>query len=98
MKGLSNLRLFSPTQLQELRHEAYFCEGPPPLRRTAISAMWGRFIIHVQKDKDMETYIYRASIRLRNGRRIYAKQYGLNAFRIKVRNPSPKQLVLPNLS
>jgi hypothetical protein len=32
-------------------------------------------------------YIYRASIRLRNGKRIYARQYGLKAFRIKLRDP-----------
>lgn len=35
-----------------------------------------------QKDKD---YIFVAYITLRNGRRIYAKQYGLKAFRILVR-------------
>lgn len=31
------------------------------------------------------TYIFVASIRLRNGKRIYASQYGLKAFRIRVR-------------
>lgn len=44
------------------------------------------------KDEEV-TYIYRASIRLRNGRRIYAYQFGLKAFRIKVRT-KPKQLNL----
>lgn len=34
---------------------------------------------------DEWTYIYVASIRLRNGKRIFAAQYGLKAFRIKVR-------------
>ena len=29
-------------------------------------------------------FIYRASIRLRNGTRIFAWQYGLKAFRIKI--------------
>ncbi len=33
-------------------------------------------------------YIYVASIRLRNGKRIYASSYGLKAFRIKVRKRS----------
>jgi|GEM_PF-3398034 len=43
-------------------------------------------------------YIYRASIRLRNGKRIFARQYGLKAFRIKVkRDEGPQQLELPNL-
>lgn len=45
-----------------------------------------------------EQYIYCSSIRLRNGRRIFAKHYGLKAFRIKVRNPTPRQRDLPNLS
>jgi hypothetical protein len=31
------------------------------------------------------THIYTASIRLKNGKRIYASQFGLKAFRIKVR-------------
>ena len=45
-----------------------------------------------------ERYIYRASIRLRNGKRIYAWQYGMKAFRIKVkRDNPPQQLELPNL-
>lgn len=35
-------------------------------------------------DTDETRYIYRASIRLRNGTRIFAWQYGLKAFRIKV--------------
>lgn len=39
-------------------------------------------------------YIFRASIRLRNGKRIYAWQYGLTAFRIRVRNPSPQLKLL----
>lgn len=43
-----------------------------------------------------ERYIYRASIRLRNGKRIYAWQYGLKAFRIKVkRDDPPVQMPLP---
>jgi hypothetical protein len=40
-----------------------------------------------------ETYIFVASIRLRNGKRIFASQYGLRAFRIKVRR-KPEQLKL----
>lgn len=36
-------------------------------------------------------YIYRASIRLRNGRRIFASHYGLKAFRIRIKDPTPKQ-------
>mgnify|MGYP001052180577 CR=1 FL=1 len=43
-----------------------------------------------------ERYVYRASIRLRNGRRIYAWQYGLKAFRLKLRTPSD-QPRLPGL-
>lgn len=39
-------------------------------------------------------FIYRASIRLRNGRRIYASQFGLKAFKIRVRRKDPKQLDL----
>lgn len=35
-------------------------------------------------DTDETRFIYRASIRLRNGTRIYAWKYGLKAFRIKV--------------
>ncbi|MFC6388356.1 hypothetical protein [Methylorubrum zatmanii] len=38
--------------------------------------------------------IFTKSIRLRNGKRIFASQYGLEAFRIRVRKkptrPSPK--------
>lgn len=41
-------------------------------------------------------YIYRKSIRLKNGRRIYAKDYGLSAFRIRVL-PDPNQPDLPGL-
>ena len=43
---------------------------------------------------DQFTYIFVASIRLRNGKRIFASQYGLKAFRIKVRvdNQQPKLL------
>ena len=37
-------------------------------------------------------FIYRASIRLRNGRRIFASHYGLSAFKIRVRHKAPKQL------
>jgi hypothetical protein len=40
-------------------------------------------------------YIYRASIRTRNGKRIFAWQYGLKAFRIKVRHSLPPSQ--PNL-
>ena len=32
-----------------------------------------------------DLYIYRTSIRLRNGKRIFAAKYGLKAFRIRVR-------------
>jgi len=45
---------------------------------------------------DEEEYIFRASIRLRNGKRIFAWQYGLKAFRIKVKR-DPKQPTLPGL-
>ena len=34
--------------------------------------------------QDKKTYIYVAYITLKNGRRIYAKTYGLKAFRIAV--------------
>lgn len=45
-----------------------------------------------------ERYIYRTSIRLRNGKRIYAWQYGIKAFRIKVKQDDfPQQPDLPNL-
>lgn len=42
---------------------------------------------------DEFTYVFVASIRLRNGKRIFAAQYGLKAFRIKVRR-TPEQLKL----
>ena len=43
-------------------------------------------------------YIYRSSIRLRNGKRIFAWQYGKKAFRIKVKRvEDPLQPNLPNL-
>jgi hypothetical protein len=45
------------------------------------------------KDQDPH-YIFTASIRLRNGKRIYAWQYGLKAFRIRVRNPTPQLKLL----
>lgn len=48
-------------------------------------------------DTDETRYIYRASIRLRNGTRIYAWQYGLKAFRIKVTGDIPDQPRLPGL-
>jgi len=38
-------------------------------------------------------YIFRPSIRLRNGKRIFAYQFGLKAFRIKIRKDS-RQLKL----
>jgi len=40
-------------------------------------------------------YIYRASIRLKNGKRIFAHQYGKQAFRIRVRRNPPVQQNLP---
>ena len=47
---------------------------------------------------DNEDCVYRASIRTRSGRRIFARQYGLKAFRIRVRKkPKDDQLKLPNL-
>lgn len=46
------------------------------------------------RDKEATHYIFVASIRLRNGRRIFASQYGLKAFRIKVRRDKPQQLEL----
>lgn len=38
-----------------------------------------------ERNDDSVTYIYTAYITTRSGRRIYAKAYGLNAFRIAVR-------------
>lgn len=47
---------------------------------------------------DEERYIYRASIRLRNGKTIYAPHYGLRAFRIRIRaKKPPRQLSLPGI-
>ena len=37
-----------------------------------------------ERDDLSVTYVYTAYITTRNGRRIYAKAYGLNAFRIPV--------------
>lgn len=48
-------------------------------------------------DEDKVRYIYRASIRLRNGKRIYDWQYGLKAFRIRLKHNQPKQPRLPGL-
>lgn len=48
--------------------------------------------------KKSERYVYRSSIRLRNGKRIFAWQYGKKAFRIPVRDDyEPSQPRLPNL-
>lgn len=41
-----------------------------------------------------ENFVFTKSIRLRNGKRIYAWQYGLKAFRIRVRNPNPQPKLL----
>ena len=35
-------------------------------------------------DNSKEQYLYCTSIRLRNGKRIFARDYGLKAFRIKL--------------
>ena len=48
-------------------------------------------------DTDETRFIYRASIRLRNGTRIYAWQYGLKAFRIRLKHSLPEQPRLPGL-
>lgn len=48
-------------------------------------------------DIDEAQYIFCASIRLRNGKRIFARQYGLKAFRIKVKRRDPDQPRLPGL-
>jgi hypothetical protein len=48
-------------------------------------------------DKHEERYIYRASIRLRDGRRIFAWQYGLKACRIRLKHNLPKEPRLPGL-
>jgi len=48
-------------------------------------------------DKEETRYIYRASIRLRNGTRIFAWQYGLKAFRIRLKHGLPEQPRLPGL-
>ncbi|MEC9434079.1 MAG: hypothetical protein VYD87_14340 [Pseudomonadota bacterium] len=46
--------------------------------------------------EDTEDFIFRSSIRTRNGKRIYARHYGLTAFRIRIRKkPPPKQPKLP---
>ena len=37
-----------------------------------------------ERDDSSVTYVYTAYITTRDGRRIYAKAYGLNAFRIAV--------------
>jgi hypothetical protein len=42
---------------------------------------------------DEWTYIFVASIRLRNGKRIFASSYGLKAFRIRVRTTSQPKLL-----
>ena len=47
-------------------------------------------------DMDQHYYIYRTSIRLRSGRRIYAWQYGLSAFKLKLKR-EPSQLLLPGI-
>lgn len=38
--------------------------------------------------------IFVASIRLKNGKRIYASHYGLKGFPIRVRRKNPRQLKL----
>jgi hypothetical protein len=48
-------------------------------------------------DNDEVRYIYRSSIRRPDGTRIYAWQYGLKAFRIKVTGDIPDQPRLPGL-
>jgi hypothetical protein len=48
-------------------------------------------------DNDETRYLYRASIRLRDGRRIFAWQYGLTAFRIRLKHNLPDQPRLPGL-
>jgi len=49
-------------------------------------------------DNDEGRYIYRASIRTRTGKRIYAWQYGIKAFRIRMRHDQPpNQLNLPSI-
>lgn len=42
--------------------------------------------------KDDTEVIFTKSIRLRNGRRIFASQYGLEAFRIRVRKKPGRQV------
>jgi len=46
---------------------------------------------------DTPDYIFRASIRLRDGRRIYAQNFGLKAFKIRVRHDPPPEPKLPGL-
>lgn len=46
---------------------------------------------------DGTSIIFVASIRLPNGKRIFASQYGLRGFPIKVRLDPPKQLKLPGI-
>lgn len=41
-------------------------------------------LAQTERDNSSVTYVYTAYITTRNGRRIYAKAYGLNAFRIAV--------------
>lgn len=48
-------------------------------------------------DNHEAQYIYRASIRLRNGKRLVASQFGLKAFRIRLKHGHPEQPRLPGL-
>ena len=40
----------------------------------------------IEEDEANQAYIYSAYITLKNGRRIYARSYGLTAFRFKANN------------
>ncbi len=39
-----------------------------------------------EKDEDNQRYIYRASITLKNGKKLYAKDCGKKAFKIPVKD------------
>lgn len=46
-------------------------------------------IVHQQSDEGM--YIYTKYITLRNGKRLYAAHYGLQAFKLKVRGSKKRR-------
>lgn len=67
-------------------------EGGSPVLPNWTSSDRGPYHTHLtesdMKDEDKE-YVFTKTIRLKNGRVIHAFQYGLKAFRIKVRRSKP---------